>query len=86
MNPTEMKDALAAEPFKPFIISYPSGRQIGVSSADQAILSGDKRTLVIAKPSDQGGIDLLDVVMIESIEFQPEQPKPRMWWITPNGH
>ncbi|MFN3168929.1 MAG: hypothetical protein ACE37H_17915 [Phycisphaeraceae bacterium] len=86
MNPEEMKDVMQAEPFKPFVIHYPSGRGFEISSSDQAVLSADKRTLVRARSGQDGGIDLIDVIMAERIEILPEQPKPRMWWINKNGH
>jgi len=86
MNPEEMRDVMQAEPFRPFAVHYPSGRRFVVSSGDQAILSPDKRTLVMVRSGERPGIDMVDVIMAERIEMLPEEPKPRMWWINDNGH
>jgi hypothetical protein len=76
---------MKAEPFKPFAVHYPSGTRFVISSSDQAVLSPDKRTLVLASAGENGGIDLIDVIMAERIELIAEQPKPRMWWVSRNG-
>ncbi|MEO1236325.1 MAG: hypothetical protein AAFX76_06000 [Planctomycetota bacterium] len=84
-----MYDVMKAEPFQPFAVYYPSGRRFVVSSRDQAVISGDKRTLVLARDprSQEGsGIDMIDVAMAEQIEILSDPPKDRMWWVSPNGH
>lgn len=89
MNTNEMYDVMRSDRFKPFAVHYLSGRRFVVSSQDQAILSSDKRTLVLArstKSTEGSGIDLIDVALAEQIEILPEPPKSRMWWISNNGH
>lgn len=85
MNPGEFKKLVQDEPFRPFRMHYPSGRTFEIESADQALLSNDLRSVVIPDPSD-GTFDILDVVMIERIETLPQEPKPRAWWTSTNGH
>lgn len=88
MDPIEVQKLLAEQPFKPFVAHYPSDKAIEVRSPDQALLTGDKRTLVVAKPASQdgGGFEMLDVIMIERIDQLPLDTQPRMWWISNNGH
>jgi hypothetical protein len=89
MNINEMYDVMRADPFKPFAVYYPSGRRFVINSQDQAILSDDKRTLVMARPStptEAGGVNLIDVALAETVEILEEPAKGRMWWISNNGH
>lgn len=85
MNPQELKKRLKADPFQPFTIMFPSGSSYTIYSSDQALMLGDGRSVVVPDPVD-GTADIFDVIMIERIQTLSENPKPRMWWLSPNGH
>ncbi|MEM9883021.1 MAG: hypothetical protein AAF800_08905 [Planctomycetota bacterium] len=89
MNINEMYDVMRADPFKSFAVHYPSGKRFVISSQDQAILSGDKRTLMLTRSASSvegSGVDLIDVALAEHVEMLPEPIKERMWWVSKNGH
>ena len=85
MDPEAFSQALTQKPFRPFSIYDFSGRVYAVRGPNQANLNATKRTLVIQKPLDPetgaGGVDMLDVILIERPEIRDEPPLPENgWW------
>lgn len=85
MNTKELINRLDAEPFAPFSVHVPSGYTYQVMSADQALMLGDGRTLVVPNAGD-GSSEHLDIPMVERIETISNEPKGRNWWMNTNGH
>jgi len=73
MHRNELRKLLKAQPFQPFTVHLPEGRQVHVFHHDFALLSPDGRTLV-AYGTDPG-VNIIDVMLISSIEIGPS-PAP----------
>ncbi len=85
MNPADLRQIVNAEPFKPFVMYYPSGRTFRIDSRDQVLFSTNGQSLVVASDSPEGSFDHLDTIMIERVQTLPDDPKPRQWWVSTNG-
>ncbi len=84
MNPSDLLEAVLKEPFQPFNLHYPSGKMYAVRSANQCIVTPSRRSIIIVRPNpgeNQGGFDMLDVVMAERLEVLDEDPLPPHWWL-----
>lgn len=67
MTSNEIRAAVRAEPFRPFVIRTTGGREYTVNHPGWIMLSPSGRTLVVVGSDDAYGI--VDVLMIESINF-----------------
>ena len=74
MNREELRAAIRARPFQPFVIHLPEGRTVPVVHHDFALLSPEGRTLWAYQPDFS--CDMIDVMLIASIHFQPPPPPP----------
>ena len=79
MQKKEIRDLLRAQPFRPFKVHLPEGRQVEIFHHDFALLSQDGRTLVAYGPDRS--LNIIDVMLISSCELGPqpdstEPPKP----------
>lgn len=83
MKADELRNLLKKQPFQPFVIHLPEGRQVRVAHHDFALLTPDGRTLV-AYETDTS-LNIIDVLLISSIQMGPapagapgpEQPSPK---------
>ena len=67
MHADEIKKLLKAAPFQPFTVYLPSEKSFHIPHPDFALLTPNGRTLVVA-PVGNGGVDILDVPLIERLE------------------
>jgi hypothetical protein len=74
MRQDEVKKLLTAQPFRPFTIHLPEGRQVPVAHHDFALLSPDGRTLLAYGPDSS--FNMIDVMLIASIEVGPPPAPP----------
>ncbi len=74
MRIEQLKNMLRAQPFRPFTIHLPEGRSVPVVHHDFALLSPDGRTLFAYGPDSS--FNMIDVMLIASIEFGPPPPGP----------
>jgi hypothetical protein len=80
MRHEQIRQLLTAQPFRPFTIFLPEGRIVEVFHHDFALLSPDGRTLVV---SDRDGVmNIIDVMLITSVEIGPPAPIPAPATIT----
>jgi hypothetical protein len=67
MQKEELRKAIRAQPFRPFRIHMGGGRALDVHHPDYIMLSPTGRTAAIFSKHD--GLEIIDVVMVQSIEF-----------------
>jgi hypothetical protein len=71
MTSTELRNAVRAQPFKPFIIHMGGGRNLLVDHPEIAAIDPNGRTAIIFKRD--GGWEVVDILMIQSLEFSPRR-------------
>jgi hypothetical protein len=78
MSSEEIRKLMRNQPFKPFIVCLPSGREVPVIHHDFAFLSPDGRTLFTYQKDNS--FDMIDVISIENFKFgpPPEMPSPQV--------
>ncbi|MDX2130819.1 MAG: hypothetical protein SFY69_02050 [Planctomycetota bacterium] len=76
MHVDTLKDALAAEPFVPFVLRFGSGRTIEVANPGLVAVSSNGRSAYVFNPKGEGG-SFVDVLLIEAIEFPPPPRRQR---------
>ena len=67
MTSTEIRSAVRAEPFRPFILRTTGGREYTVHHPEWVVLLPSGRTMIVVGPDDAFGI--VDVLMVKSINF-----------------
>jgi hypothetical protein len=70
MQAGEIREALDAEPFRPFRLRFGSGRSIEVTNPGLVAMKRTGRIAVALHPKDDGW-DVIDVMLVESLEFLP---------------
>lgn len=69
MNANELRQLLQARPFRPLTIRMGSNQTYSVPHPEFAALSPDGDTLIVWL-SQEGGADMVDVPLIESVEVR----------------
>jgi len=67
MTVEQMRTALQARPFRPFIIHLADGRQIPVRHNEFAIMSPSGRTIIVYQPDDSSNI--IDLLLVTDLEL-----------------
>lgn len=67
MTSIELKNALKAEPFRPFVVHLGSGRSLPVKHPEFVAVHPNNRTAILFVAD--GGFEIVDILMIQSIEF-----------------
>lgn len=75
MHVQELKATLAAEPFRPFRLHFGSGKTVDVLNPGLVAVNNSGRTAFVFR-ADDSGWDIIDIMLIERIEF-PEKPRRR---------
>jgi len=75
MNAQDLRDALANEPFRPFTLHFGSGKAIDIVNPGLVAVSRSGRTAFAFRPDDSGS-DVIDVMLVERIEYR-EKPRRR---------
>ncbi len=73
MNANELRDLLQARPFRPITIRMGSSKTYSIPHPEFAALSPDGETLIVWLRR-QGGHDVLDVPLIESVTVRKRAP------------
>lgn len=76
MQAEKLKEALTADPFVPFVTRFRSGRSIEVANPGLVAISSNGRSAYVFQPKGEGGA-IVDVMLIEAIEFVPGTGKRR---------
>jgi hypothetical protein len=74
MHREELRAVIKAQPFIPFTIHLPEGREVRIVHHDFALLAPDGRTLWAYHPDRS--CDMIDVMLIASIHLDPPQEPP----------
>ena len=74
MHREQLRGLMTAQPFRPFTVHLPEGRQVQVVHHDFALLSPDGRTLLAYGPDSS--FNMIDVMLIASVEVGPPPPSP----------
>jgi hypothetical protein len=61
----DIRRALKAEPFRPFLIHLADGRAFAVQHPELVLLTPSGRTIVVA--AADGGVDILDCLLVTSL-------------------
>jgi hypothetical protein len=69
MSTEELRVLMRSQPFKPFVVCLPSGKEVPIIHHDFAFLSPDGRTL-FAYQRDMS-FDMMDVISIENVKLAP---------------
>ncbi|MGP1346531.1 MAG: hypothetical protein ACTS3F_07675 [Phycisphaerales bacterium] len=79
MKATELREALNAEPFRPFRVhlSTPEfgGRMIEIAHPELVVVSSTGRTAIAYRPNSDAW-DVMDIVHIDSLEFPDPKRSP----------
>jgi len=75
MSPDDIRQAIAALPFRPFILHTADSRAIPVHTRDLVLVSPRGLTLLVFQPDDSR--DTLDMAQIEAISFDSPADWPR---------
>jgi hypothetical protein len=71
MRSEEVRAALRAQPFRPFVIHLPEGRTVKVAHHDFALLAPNGRSIdVYEVNNNKQKLNLIDVMLISSLEFE----------------
>ena len=73
MHATQLREALAADPFHPFRLRFGPGRTVPITNPGLVVVSDTRRTAVALKPGTDG-FEIIDVILVESVEFDDEFP------------
>lgn len=68
MQAAELRNALTADPFRSFRLRFGSGKTVRVTNPGLVAVSQSGRTAFAFHPDDDGW-DIIDVMLIESLEF-----------------
>jgi hypothetical protein len=76
MTADKLKDALRSEPFRPFRLSFGSGKVLEIVNPGLVAVSATGRTAVAYKPKGDGW-DIIDVPLVEALEFEDERQRKK---------
>lgn len=68
MTIEKLREAVKAQPFKPFFVNLTDGRSFAVQHPEFIALTGTGRTIVVAD-SNSDGIELIDLLLVTSLTF-----------------
>jgi len=73
MTVERFRDALRAQPFRPFTLHLADGREIPVRHPEWALASPSGRTTVVMQPDNS--FNIIDLLLVTDLEFsQPGVP------------
>lgn len=67
MTTEQIRKAMAATPFKPFVIETAGGREYPVPHPEFLYITPPGRTIIVS--DRDGAVDILDLLLIESLHF-----------------
>jgi hypothetical protein len=67
MNLEEIRNALRAEPFRPFTLHLADGRQVPVKHSEFALISPSGRTVVVYQPDESSNV--IDILLVTDIAY-----------------
>jgi len=68
MTIEKIKEAIRAQPFRPFFVNLTDGRSFAVQHPDFIAVTGTGRTIVIAD-AHSDGTELIDLLLVTSLTF-----------------
>ena len=68
MTAESLREAIHAQPFRPFSIVAADGRQIAVRHAEWILFQGG-RTAVVMEPDDR--LHIIDIMLVQRLELDP---------------
>jgi hypothetical protein len=68
-NAATIREALAARPFRPFVVRTASARELRVPHPEHAFVTPGGRNLIITLDDD--AVRVLDMLLIEGIDYPP---------------
>src|SRR2546421_581868 len=86
MTSDKVREAVGAEPFRPFRLHLGGGRSLDVWHPEFVMISPSGRAAAIYGEDD--GLEIIDVFMVQSIEFLTQRARPsrRRMVVTDPGH
>jgi hypothetical protein len=66
MTAEQFKNALKAEPFRPFVLKTDGGTLYAINNPEMAMITPSGRTIVVASGDD--AFTILDLLLVEAIE------------------
>ncbi|MEP0845809.1 MAG: hypothetical protein HRF50_03190 [Phycisphaerae bacterium] len=67
MTSDKLREAVRAQPFRPFRVHLGGGRALDVTHPDFMMISPSGRTAAVSERNDE--FEIIDVLMVPSIEF-----------------
>ncbi|MFN3167978.1 MAG: hypothetical protein ACE37H_13040 [Phycisphaeraceae bacterium] len=68
MTIEKIREAIKAQPFKPFFVNLADGRSFAVQHPEFIATTGQGRTIVVGDPHSDG-IELIDLLLVTSLTF-----------------
>lgn len=75
MTSEKVREALRAEPFRPFRLHLGGGRSLDVWHPEFVAIAPTGRTAAVYGEND--ALEIIDVLMVQSIEFLPHKARGR---------
>jgi len=68
MTVEQFRSALAAQPFRPFVMHLADGRGIPVRHPELAVATPTGRTTIVVQPDDT--FNIIDLLLVTDLEYQ----------------
>jgi len=68
MTVDKLREFYGAEPFRPFVIHMPDGREIPVHSREFILPAPSGRTIVVFQPDDT--MNIIDLLLVSDLEVK----------------
>ena len=62
------RDALRAQPFRPFVMHLADGREIAVRHPELVVATSTGRTTVVVQPDDS--LNIIDLLLVTDLEYR----------------
>lgn len=69
MTIEQMREAINARPFRPFVLHIADGRQVRVAHPEFVAFTGGGRTIFVGSPKGDG-YQILDLLLVSAIEVE----------------
>lgn len=76
MTTDEIRRAIKAEPFRPFVLRLASGKQVAVRHPEFVAFSQGGRTLAVFS-TDENAFEIIDLLLVEAVMFGPAAVRRR---------
>jgi hypothetical protein len=73
----QLRSTQLAQPFEPFTLHLADGRKYRINHPDFISSHPQGRTIIVYKPSLNGDLEILDLLLVVGIEVHKSRPRTR---------